>query len=142
MHEARATYSRRRLFVLGAALLLAILVLVLLLREQRNATRGANEAATVMVGSSSPSEVSAGEEARRAAIAALGPIKRCQGTNAADLYLHALDLYAGVEITIQNVSARGRSLLPAGQPVLTTGQPWHQGQARRAKAAPRKERGP
>lgn len=39
---------------------------------------------------------SAAEKARRAAIAALGPIKRRNGTNAADLYKQAIELYAGL----------------------------------------------
>jgi hypothetical protein len=93
MHEVRAASSRRNWLVLGAVLLLTLLALSLLLKQRRNAAAGANAAAPDAAASSLLSDLSAAEKARRAAIAALGPIKRREGTNAAEFYKQAIGLY-------------------------------------------------
>jgi hypothetical protein len=91
MHEVRATYSNRRWTVVATAFLLLLITLWILLREGRQPTVGAARGITV---ESSPAEESAAEIARRRAIAALGPIQRRNGTNAADLYKQAMALYS------------------------------------------------
>jgi hypothetical protein len=93
MHEARATDPRRGRIVLGVVLLLTILVLLMVMREGRK-SGGANIAEPDVAAMSNPSVESAAEKARRAAIAALGPIKRRGGINAVDLYKEAMGLYA------------------------------------------------
>jgi len=93
MHEARATYSRHGWLVLGGILLL-VAAFWILLREGHRTTGGVNAAGQDLATLSSPRAESAAEKARRAAIGALGPIKRREGINAADLYKEAIGLYA------------------------------------------------
>ena len=84
--------------MLGVVFLLALLALVLALRGTGSSTHNAAAGATGNGGAPalSPSDISDAEKARRAAIAALGPIKTRTGTNAADLYRQALGFYAAL----------------------------------------------
>jgi hypothetical protein len=99
MHEARVIDSKRGWMVFGGVLLIAVIALSVLLRERRNAAIAASMAAMESAAASSPpaesATESAGEVARRAAIAAQGPIKH-KGINAADSYKEAMGLYAGL----------------------------------------------
>jgi hypothetical protein len=83
------------LLLTGVVLLAALLLVSMLRIERRKDSAGANAATRDMAAPSlSPAE-SAAEKARRAAIAALGPIKH-KGVNAQDLYANASALYAGL----------------------------------------------
>jgi hypothetical protein len=118
MHEARATSPRRGWVLLGAACLLAILIL-LLLTERHNPAPGTAAVDTALPPSSSPAEESAAENARRAAIAALGPIKTRPGTNAVDLYRQATGLYAGLSDNEKAMLAHWRGRMdPKAAPAL------------------------
>jgi hypothetical protein len=94
MNQARATYSRRGWVVLGAVLLM-VFFLWMLVREGGKGGSGSNTAIRAAQAESTPAGEAAGEKARRAAIAALGPIKS-RGVNAAGLYRQAMALYAGL----------------------------------------------
>ena len=110
MHETRATSSWRGRLALAVALFLAVLTLFLL-TQRRIATRGAAGVDRAMAAPSSSQAQSAAENARRAAIAALGPIKRRQGTNAADLYKQAIGLYAALTDEEKRMLMRRRDKL-------------------------------
>lgn len=103
MHAARATHSRRGRFVPGAVLLLTILALLISLTRERNPGPGANAAVKHTPSATIPLAASAAEIARRAAIAHLGPIKRRQGLNAADLYKQAIGLFAQLTEAEKNI---------------------------------------
>jgi len=93
MTEARAIYPGR-LWIVGAAVLLALLLVCLLLRRGNVAAIGQRAVDKTQDASGSGTvALSAAEKARRAAIAALGPIHE-KGINGADLYGEALALYA------------------------------------------------
>ena len=94
MHDARAVFSRRGWLPLAAALVLAV-VLFIALRARREAAARLAMAQEFAAPSGETSNLSAAEQARRAAVAALGPIKH-RGVNAADLYPQAITLYGGL----------------------------------------------
>jgi hypothetical protein len=88
---------RRGWPVPAGILLLLLIALWPPLREERKAGVGADIMARGEAGAPSDQAAdSAAEKARREAIGALGPIKRRDGINAADLYKRAIDLYSGL----------------------------------------------
>jgi len=93
MRESLVTRSGRAPLATGVVLLLALLLLSIFGVRHWNvfpaAPPGSGEAASP----STPGVISATEAARRAAIAALGPIKKRPGVNAADLYADAWALF-------------------------------------------------
>ena len=97
MHEARLTRPWRRWLALGVILLLlgflALWTQISRLRRNGGDASGAGPGPAAPAGEAGDS---AAEEARRAAIARLGPIKKREGTNGADLYKEAMGLYAGL----------------------------------------------
>jgi hypothetical protein len=96
MHDVRITRKGRTWVVVGVLFLLVVLLGVSTLLPQR--WRAGRIAAVIPDTAASPGSIeeSAADQARRAAIAALGPIKRRAGTNAADYYREALGLYNGL----------------------------------------------
>lgn len=96
MHEARGVNSGRQRVLLAGVSVLIVVALLLLLRQRQYSAIGVNGAAATPSLISGTAGESAAEKARRAAIAAQGPIKRRNGTNAADLYKQAIELYAGL----------------------------------------------
>ncbi len=88
---------RRGWLVPAGILLLLLIALWLPLREERKAGGGADIMTRGEMGAPSDQAAeSAAEKARREAIGALGPIKRRDGINGADLYKRAIDLYSGL----------------------------------------------
>jgi len=95
MHEARVNRRSGRWILIGGFLLLfALAGLVALWPKGWHKGGGVNVIAGDTAASASPVGESAADKARRAAIAALGPIKKREGTNGADLYKDAMGLYA------------------------------------------------
>ena len=92
MQETRAIAYKREWIILGVALLLALAVWFLL-KGPRNSV-GAHNPSPDSAAASTSLQLSPADLARRAAIAALGPIETRKGTNAASLYTQASALYA------------------------------------------------
>jgi hypothetical protein len=95
MHVARAGFPKRNRLLTGGALLLLAALLVLV-RAEHTVRPGGKAIAPVAGAPAVPLAGLTPDNARRAAVAALGPIKRRGGVNAADFYKQAIGLYAGL----------------------------------------------
>jgi hypothetical protein len=99
MSEARMAYTQRLRWLACGIVLLGVLVTILITRgpiapaPQAPVTRDSVVADSTVAGES-PVQLSPAEKARRAAIAALGPIDR--GPNGAELYREAMNLFTGL----------------------------------------------
>ena len=94
MRGLRGRYSEFGLLGIGGVLVLVVLVLFLLVKRPLSSSQSGDVAKTGTARSQGRDLTPSPEDARRAAIASLQPMKIREGTNAADAYNRAMTLYA------------------------------------------------